>query len=155
MKTERFREAAEDYKHLIKADPGDSQAMAGYIMALASYDVSSAESHESSLPPLDTTKSVTDMDKLESVVPGVKKTYKKTDAKRYYLYIVIVILYLCSTQFPHFHHTVMTFQRQRQRRNISVSHCCPRTMIPILLQILNAGCQRERDQHTEARERSN
>ena len=93
MKTERFQEAAEDYKHLIKADPSDSQAIAGYIMALASYDISSAESHESSLPPLDT-KSVADMDKLESVVPGVKKTYKKTDAKRYLykfvLYIIIV-----------------------------------------------------------------
>ncbi|CAG8463295.1 8731_t:CDS:10 [Paraglomus occultum] len=80
LKTERFREAAEDYKQLIKANPSDSQAIAGYIMALANYDISSAESHESSLPPLDT-KSVADIDKLENVVPGVRKAYKKTDAK--------------------------------------------------------------------------
>ncbi|CAG8508862.1 9469_t:CDS:10 [Ambispora gerdemannii] len=80
LKTRRFSEAAQDYEQLVKANPEDSQALAGLIVAYSQCDVSLAEKYESSLATIKHSKDI-DVDSLEKNIPGVKKSYKKLDAK--------------------------------------------------------------------------
>ncbi|CAG8590246.1 10636_t:CDS:10, partial [Ambispora leptoticha] len=79
LKAGRFSEAAQDYEQLVKANPEDSQALAGLIIAYSQYDVSLAEKYESSLATIKHSKNI-DVDFLEKNIPGVKR-YKKPDAK--------------------------------------------------------------------------
>ncbi|KAI8335412.1 hypothetical protein BC941DRAFT_453798 [Chlamydoabsidia padenii] len=78
LKTGRFSDAAMDYEQLVKEDPTDTRAIAGWIAAYAEIDVDKAEQYNQALPAISTTHSF-DIDELESVVPGVKKGYMKKD----------------------------------------------------------------------------
>ncbi|CAG8829083.1 26036_t:CDS:2, partial [Racocetra persica] len=81
LKTSRYREAAQDYEQLVKDDPLDIQALAGLVASYSQYDVNLAEKYESSLPDISTSMEI-DVESLEKVVPGVKKSYiKKADTK--------------------------------------------------------------------------
>ncbi|CAG8534408.1 6203_t:CDS:10 [Acaulospora colombiana] len=81
LKIGRYREAAQDYEQLVKNDPLDSQALAGLVAAYSQYDISLAEKYESSLLEIGTPMDI-DVESLEKVVPGIKKSYiKKTDTK--------------------------------------------------------------------------
>ncbi|CAG8566793.1 9751_t:CDS:10 [Acaulospora morrowiae] len=81
LKIGRYREAAQDYEQIVKSDPLDSQALAGLVAAYSQYDISLAEKYESSLLDIGTPMDI-DVESLEKVVPGVKKSYiKKTDTK--------------------------------------------------------------------------
>ncbi|RIB04826.1 hypothetical protein C2G38_2221299 [Gigaspora rosea] len=81
LKTNRYHEAAQDYEQLVKDDPLDIQALAGLVASYSQYDINLAEKYESSLPDI-TVQSEIDIESLEKVVPGVKKSYiKKADAK--------------------------------------------------------------------------
>ncbi|CAG8580256.1 1728_t:CDS:2 [Diversispora eburnea] len=82
LKTGRYQEAAKDYEQLVKNDPLNSQALAGLIIAYSHYNISLAEKYESSLPDINNININIDVESLEKIVPGVKKSYiKKTDTK--------------------------------------------------------------------------
>ncbi|CAG8673132.1 42312_t:CDS:10 [Gigaspora margarita] len=81
LKTNRYHEAAQDYEQLVKGDPLDIQALAGLVASYSQYDINLAEKYESSLPDISVQTEI-DIESLEKVVPGVKKSYiKKADAK--------------------------------------------------------------------------
>ncbi|CAG8762271.1 16660_t:CDS:10, partial [Dentiscutata erythropus] len=81
LKTTRYHEAAQDYEQLVKGDPLDIQALAGLVASYSQYDINLAEKYESSLPDVSVQTEV-DIESLEKVVPGVKKSYiKKADVK--------------------------------------------------------------------------
>ncbi|CAG8579690.1 12474_t:CDS:10, partial [Cetraspora pellucida] len=81
LKTSRYHEAAQDYEQLVKDDPLDIQALAGLVASYSQYDVNLAEKYESSLPDISASMEI-DIESLEKVVPGVKKSYiKKADTK--------------------------------------------------------------------------
>lgn len=81
LKTGRYSDAAADYEQLVKADPTDTQAIAGLISAYAEVDPAKAEQYAHVLPPI-TANDTFNVDDLESVVPGVKKGYMKKDPSR-------------------------------------------------------------------------
>jgi signal recognition particle subunit SRP72 len=86
IKTGRYQEAAQYYEQLVKVDPLDTQAIAGLVSAYSHYNVEKAEQYETALPEIKTGDGVVpmdiDVDSIERIVPGVKKSYyKKTDAK--------------------------------------------------------------------------
>jgi signal recognition particle subunit SRP72 len=81
LKTGRYSDAAADYEQLVKADPTDTQAIAGLISAYAEVDPAKAEQYGDVLPPI-TANDTLNVDDLESVVPGVKKGYMKKDPSR-------------------------------------------------------------------------
>ncbi|CAO3591785.1 unnamed protein product [Absidia cylindrospora] len=78
LKAGRFSDAAVDYEQLVKADPTDTQAIAGLISAYAEVDPAKAEQYGEALPAI-TTSTLLNVDELETVVPGVKKGYVKKD----------------------------------------------------------------------------
>jgi signal recognition particle subunit SRP72 len=84
MKTGRYQEAAQDYEQLVKVDPLDTQAISGLVSAYSHYDIKKAEQYETSLPEINSGEQMDiDVDSIERIVPGVKKSYyKKADAKR-------------------------------------------------------------------------
>ncbi|CAG8565069.1 2116_t:CDS:2, partial [Scutellospora calospora] len=70
--TSRYHEVAQDYEQLVKDDPLDIQALAGLVASYSQYDVNIAEKYEAEI----------DVESLEKVVSGVKKSYiKKADTK--------------------------------------------------------------------------
>ncbi|CAJ0760689.1 15992_t:CDS:2 [Entrophospora sp. SA101] len=78
LKIGKYREAAQDFEQLVKADPTDTQSIAGLVAAYSQYDVALAEKYESSLPDVITSSTMDiDVESLEKVVPGVKKSYVK------------------------------------------------------------------------------
>ncbi|KAI9022255.1 hypothetical protein CLU79DRAFT_751852 [Phycomyces nitens] len=79
LKTGRYSEAASDYEQLVKADPTDSQAIAGLISAYAEVDPAKAEQYGDALPAI--SMHHIDVDTLERIVPGVKRGYVKKDPK--------------------------------------------------------------------------
>ncbi|RHZ81438.1 hypothetical protein Glove_120g197 [Diversispora epigaea] len=84
LKTGRYQEAAKDYEQLVKNDPLNSHALAGLIIAYSHYDISLAEKYERSLPDINNIINTIniDVESLEKIVPGVKKSYiKKPDTK--------------------------------------------------------------------------
>ncbi|CAB4383251.1 unnamed protein product [Rhizophagus irregularis] len=86
IKTGHYQEAAQYYEQLVKVDPLDTQAIAGLVSAYSHYDIEKAEQYESSLPEVNSGEGTVpmdiDVDSIERIVPGVKKSYyKKTDAK--------------------------------------------------------------------------
>ncbi|CAI2164831.1 18954_t:CDS:10 [Funneliformis geosporum] len=82
IKTGRYQEAAQDYEKLVKIDPLDTQAIAGLVSAYSHYDIEKAEKYVTSLPEINSGDGMDiDVDSIEKFVPGVKKSYKKTDTK--------------------------------------------------------------------------
>ncbi|GAB5589568.1 Signal recognition particle subunit SRP72 [Umbelopsis nana] len=79
LKARRFQEAAADYEQLVKADPMDSQAIAGLITAYSEVNPALAEKYGNSLPAFESGS--LDLATLERVVPGVKRRYVKKDGK--------------------------------------------------------------------------
>lgn len=79
LKARRFQEAAADYEQLVKADPMDSQAIAGLITAYSEVNPALAEKYGNSLPVFESGS--LDLATLERVVPGVKRRYMKKDGK--------------------------------------------------------------------------
>ncbi|KAL0076431.1 hypothetical protein J3Q64DRAFT_1771746 [Phycomyces blakesleeanus] len=79
LKAGRYSEAAADYEQLVKADPTDSQTIAGLISAYAEIDPAKAEQYGDALPAI--AMHHIDVDTLERVVPGVKRGYVKKDPK--------------------------------------------------------------------------
>ncbi|CAG8547430.1 12936_t:CDS:10 [Funneliformis caledonium] len=82
IKTGRYQEAAQDYEQLVKVDPLDTQAIAGLVSAYSHYDIEKAEKYVNSLPEINSGDGMDiDVDSIEKLVPGIKKSYKKTDNK--------------------------------------------------------------------------
>lgn len=79
LKARRFQDAATDYEQLVKADPMDSQAIAGLITAYSEINPALAEKYGNALPPVESGS--LDLATLERVVPGVKRQYMKKDGK--------------------------------------------------------------------------
>ncbi|CEP18307.1 hypothetical protein [Parasitella parasitica] len=77
LKAGRYQDAVVDYEQLVKADPSDAQAIAGLIAAYAHVDPKKAEQYGNALPAI--TLEHLDVDTLEKVVPGVKRSYVKKD----------------------------------------------------------------------------
>lgn len=77
LKAGRYQEAVVDYEQLVKADPSDSQALAGLIAAYAEVDPKKAEQYGNSLPAV--ALGQLDVDTLEKIVPGVKRGYVRKD----------------------------------------------------------------------------
>jgi signal recognition particle subunit SRP72 len=77
LKTGRFQDAVTDYEQLVKADPSDTQAIAGLIAAYAEVDSKKAEQYGNALPAI--ALNHLDIETLETIVPGVKRGYVKKD----------------------------------------------------------------------------
>ncbi|KAH6757687.1 hypothetical protein C2S52_023334, partial [Perilla frutescens var. hirtella] len=81
IKSGRYQEAAQDYEQLVKVDPLDTQAISGLVSAYSHYDIEKAEQYETSLPEINSSEGIVPMDidvnSIERIVPGVKKSYYK------------------------------------------------------------------------------
>eukprot|EP00842_Homolaphlyctis_polyrhiza_P004204 jgi/Hompol1/4785/HPOL_003880-RA len=78
LRLRRFKDAARDYLQLVKADPLDTRALAGLIIAYSHYDATSAEKHSEHLPSSDQANDslmTLDTDALETAIM-TRKTLK-------------------------------------------------------------------------------